>query len=169
MGVKAGEPAEVTDTWLRVLTDERYIKSDGTVHNSAFGGRAIAQPQGSGEWTLELSGRLLSLVTDLDSESRAFCAGRTFAGILYQTVENLRQNGDGFFRMTGCRTDVIFTPTADPAHADLVAYGPTEESKFLIRDWLQDFIQVVRAEQADLVEGLRKPEAMIVLNPGAAG
>ena len=162
MAVAPGEPADLSDVWMRILTDEKYWKrSDGSLHNAAFGGKAIAPPMEPREWTLELSGRLLSVVKNVQQESAAFCTPpRVFAGLMYQTVENLRSAGDSFHKHTGCRTDVIFTPNNDPAHGDLVAYGftqePTQEHRYLIREWLQDFIQYVRPDKCAVIEALRR-------------
>ena len=104
-----------------------------------------------------MSGRLLSQVQNLEQESKNFCTPpRVFAGLMYQTVENLRSDGNSFHKNTGCPTDVIYTPNAiDEAHADLVAYGPTHANRYLIRDWLQEFIQCVRAQNCAAVEQLR--------------
>src|SRR5437764_1230812 len=109
MAVESEQPAESTDVWMRVLTSPDYLKkSDGTVHNSAFGGKAIAPPTESRKWTLELSGRLLSLIKDVEAESAAFCAAPlVFVGVIFQTVENLRSDGESEHVSTGCKTDVI--------------------------------------------------------------
>ena len=77
---------------------------------------------------------------------------REFAGLTYQTVENLRTNGES----TGFPTDVVYTPNADLAHSDFVAYGPSRDNRFLIRDWLQDIIQFVRANNCEIIEALRR-------------
>jgi hypothetical protein len=157
MAVKSGEPAEATDVWMRVLTDKNFLKKDGLLHNKAFTGKAIAEPKPPREWTLEFSGRLLSLVKEVETESAAFCEPpMTFAGIIFQTVENLRSDGNSFHRNSGCRTDVIYTPKPkDVAHADLVAFGPSVEHRYLMRDWLQDFIQYASPGNCAIIEALR--------------
>ena len=158
MAVLPGESAEDADVWMRVLTNSDYIKSDGTVHNSAFSGkRAIAPPADQHPWSLEISGRLLSLVASVESESRAFCSSpMVFAGLIYQTVENLRSNANGSPKSLGCVTDVFYTPkNGDAAHADLVSYGPDVDHKHLLRDWLQDFIQCVPSSRCGVIEALR--------------
>jgi hypothetical protein len=158
MPPQPGAPADLTDVWLRVLTSADYWKkSDGTLHNSAFSGSAIAPPTDQRPWTLEMSGRLLSFVRNLEEESITFCTPpRVFAGLMYQTVENLRSGGNSFHVNTGCPTDVIYTPIGgDGAHADLVAYGPTHANRYLIRDWLQEFIQCIRPHDCAVVEQLR--------------
>jgi hypothetical protein len=158
MALAEGEPADISDVWMRILTDRSYWNSKGLIHNKAFGGKAIAPPQDKKDWTLELSGRLLSLVKDIEKESREFCKPpRVFEGIMFQTVENLRSAGDQYHKATGCKTDVIYTPKpGDVAHADLVAYGPTADNKYVIRDWLQDFIQAIRPNNCAAIEVLRR-------------
>jgi hypothetical protein len=151
MPLTAGEPAEPWDTWLRVITNEKYIKSDGTLHNSAFTGKAISPPDPAKPWALELSGALLSLIGDLRTYGQEFC-GDKFAGFMFQKVENLRNEDRD--------TDVIFTPRteapADPAHSDLVAYRLEFENKAALKDWLQDFIQVARLDKLDGIDALRQ-------------
>jgi hypothetical protein len=147
-----GDPAEPWDVWTRVITNQEYWKKDGTLHNSAFSGKgAIAVPETERPWSHELSGRLLSLITNLQQESAGFCAGmnKQFAGVMFQTVENLRSVASGF------PTDVVHTPSDDAAHGDVIAFGTTDEDRFILRDWLQDFIQYVRPNLLAAVEALR--------------
>jgi hypothetical protein len=159
MAINAGDPAEQSDVWLRVLTAD-YWKRDGTLHNNAFGGQALAAPKEPQGYTLEFSGRLLSMTENVEAEAKEFCAaiGRTFHGVIFQKVENLRSNGYSEHQNTGCRTDVYYTPKAtDNAHADLVAFGlgPTVEHRFLFREWLQEFIQLAAANNCAIIEQLR--------------
>src|SRR4051812_17259125 len=119
MPLQSGSPADERDVWMRILTRPDYLKKDGTLHNSAFSGKAaLAPPASEAPWSLEMSGRLLSLVKDIQGESEAFCvAPLIFSGLMYQTVENLRSQD------SGSNTDVIYTPKpTDDAHADFVAY-----------------------------------------------
>jgi hypothetical protein len=160
-----GEPADVRETWFRVITDENYWKKDGTLKNSAFGGKAISPPDPARPWSHELSGNLLSLVNDVRGHCVAFC-GAKLAGIMYQRVENLRgeqivRRDDGTRPMIGI--NVIYTPQAsNEAHADLVSYG-TAEDKYRLRDWLQDIVQCVRSDKVEAIEPLR--EYVITLLP----
>jgi hypothetical protein len=157
MALNAGDAADASDTWLRVLTAD-YWKRDGKIHNSAFTGQALAAPKEPQGYTLEFSGRLLSLTQDVEAEGREFCKGlrREFYGLIFQKVENLRSEGNSEHQSTGCRTDVFFTPKeTDKAHADLVAFGPTVEHRFLIREWLQEFIQYAAPDNCIIVEQLR--------------
>jgi hypothetical protein len=151
MPLADGDHAEAWDTWLRVVTDERYFKSDGTLANNAFsGGRVISPPDPLRPWSLEISGALLSMIPDLRAYADAFC-GDKFAGYMFQKVENLRDDTNA--------TDVIYTPrVGDSAHADLVAYHLEVENKYVLRDWLQDSIQCVRPDQIDVIYVLRQAE-----------
>jgi hypothetical protein len=159
MPVQPGGAAEDDDVWMRILTNAEYLKKDGTVHNKAFGGKkAIAPPIDQQPWSLEISGRLLSFVKEIEKESIAFCSPpMVFSGLIYQTVENLRSTANGTPRSLGCNTDVIYTPKAhDDAHSDFVAYSADLDHRHLIRDWLQDFIQCVPSDKCEVLEALRK-------------
>lgn len=148
MPLADGDPAEAWDTWLRVITDRKYVKSDGTLSNNAFSGkRVIASPAKPRPWSIELSGALLSMIDDLYSYGHSFCGVR-FAGYMFQLAGKLR-NPD-------LATDVIYTPTADPAHADLVSYRLTIESKYALRDWLQDSIRCVGPDDLGAIDALRQ-------------
>ncbi|WP_214476055.1 hypothetical protein [Mesorhizobium sp. dw_380] len=155
MALNAGDGADAADYWLRVLTNTDYWKADGTLHNAAFGGKAIGQPDAR-PWSIEFSGRLLSLVKDVEKEAIEFCGDKMpFAGVMYQSVENLRT--DGSAAIPSFPTNVIYTPKdSDPAHGDLVAYGPSVEHKYALRDWLQDIIQAVLPDKCNVVEQLRR-------------
>jgi hypothetical protein len=154
MALADGDPAEADDVWLRAITDERYLKPDGTLHNSAFSGRRVLGPPSTPgrPWSLELSGWLLSLIEGLERKCTDFCLGRRFAGVMFQSVEKLRSEASGF------RTDVIFTPKPnDSAHADFVGFGTAD--KFVIRDWLQDMLGAVRPDGLAAIDALRRRSA----------
>lgn len=143
-----GDSAEPWNTWLRVVTDENYIKNDGTVANNAFSGKyVIAPPARPRPWSLELSGALLSHIPDLRVYGRNFC-GDDFAGYMFQKAENLKNDDQA--------TDVIYTPTADPAHADTVAYRLKVEDKYFIRDWLQDIVVCAKPDNLGAIDALRQ-------------
>jgi hypothetical protein len=149
MALADGDPAAAADVWLRAITDEKYWKRDGTLHNSAFSGkRVLGPPSTPGRlWSLELSGWLLSLIAELERKCTDFCGGRPFAGAMFQSLEKLRSELSGF------RTDVIYTPKSDDeSHADLVAFGAAD--KFVIRDWLQDILRCVRPDGLAALEAL---------------
>jgi hypothetical protein len=158
MPLAPGDSADASDVWHRVLTADYWRKRDGRLHNSAFTGKALAPPKQPRGYTLEFSGRLLSLTQNVEQEARAFCnPARRYHGVIFQTVENLRSDGNGFHASTACRTDVIYTPNADIAHADIAFYGPTTENRYLIREWLQDFIQYAAPGNCGIIEVLRPP------------
>jgi len=149
-----GDVAEENDTWLRVITSEHYWKKDGTLHNSAFSGGAIACSSEARPWNMELSGRLLSMVQDIDTESKEFCQklDRPFVGLMFQTVENLSK---GFI----VRTGVYYTPNEDYAHSDFAVFAHMNRSMMhQLRDWLQDFIQCVKPEKAAVTINALRPQ-----------
>ena len=90
-----GDPAEPGDVWLRAITDEKYLKRDGTLHNSAFGGKRVLGPPSTPErpWSMELSGWLLSFIDRLEAKCTDFCSERPFAGVMFQGVDKLRRRG----------------------------------------------------------------------------
>lgn len=154
MPLADGGPAEAGDVWLRAITDDKYLKRDGALHNSAFSGKRVLGPPTTPErpWSIELSGWLLSLIDELEAKCIDFCGGRPFAGVMFQGVEILRSQA------SGVRTDVIYTPKPDDgAHADFVAFGAAD--KFVIRDWLQDMLRTVRPDGLAAIDALRKPPA----------
>jgi hypothetical protein len=156
MALADGDPAETWDTWTRVITSEAYWKKDGTLHNKAFSGKAFAVPETDRPWSHELSGRLLSLVVNLQQESSDFCARieKQFSGIMFQKVEKLRSNTSGF------QTDVVYTPyLEDTAHGDFASFGTSDEDLSGLRDWLQDVIQCMRPEMVSAIEALRQSQS----------
>ena len=99
MSLSDGDPAPDSDVWFRIATHERHIVR-GRVHHSAFGGNAIATPakEKNRPWTRELSGRLRSLVGNVEEEAHAFCRAqsllgggeKTFSGVIYIRVAMAR-------------------------------------------------------------------------------
>jgi hypothetical protein len=154
MPLSDGDPAESWDVWMRVITNGNYWKKDGTLHNSAFKGKgALSTSEESRPWSHELSGRLLSLINDVQQESADFCRAhnKDFHGIMYQTVENLRAEVHGF------PTDVRYTPkSTDPAHGDFVTFNTTDADLPAIRDWLQDFIKALKPDNVAAICALRR-------------
>ena len=91
MPLADGDPAEAWDTWLRVITDEKYFKDDGTLSNKAFSGKkVIAPPAKPRPWSMELSGALLSMIADLRSYGHGFC-GNKFAGYMFEKGEKFAE------------------------------------------------------------------------------
>jgi hypothetical protein len=87
------------------------------------------------------------MIADLRSYADEF-RGNKFAGYMFQKVENLRSEENA--------TDVIYTPrVGDNAHADLVAYHLDPEDKYILRDWLQEPIQCVKPNKAEIIDALR--------------
>jgi hypothetical protein len=158
MPLKPGQPAKAADVWMRVLTNLQHVKKDGKIHNKAFGGKAIAPPTEQKPWSLELSGRLLSLTEDVEKESAAFCVPPLrYAGVMYQYVRTIRN--DGTSENPPFLVDVIYTPqSGDQAHADVVTYGPTVEDRYVLRDWLQELVLYAAPGKCDVIEQLRSTE-----------
>jgi hypothetical protein len=148
MALSDGEPAEPADIWLRVITNERYIRADGRLNNQAFKG-AIAPPDIRRTWSHELSGRLKSLINDIAAESLQFCGVRQkpFVGVMHAVVSALRTQIDN--RIT---TDACYTPKPDDgAHADFVTFDSVDDDLPRIRDWLQEIVKVARANAVSAI------------------
>jgi hypothetical protein len=152
MPLADGDPADADDVWLLAVTDERYLKPDGTLHNSAFSGRRVLGPFTHGRpWSLELSGWLLSFIEELERKCTDFCVRRRFAGVMFQSVEKLRSEASGF------RTDVVYTPRPDDsAHADFAAFGAAD--KFVIR-LAAGYTQGCPPRRAAAIDALRRRPA----------
>ena len=86
------------------------------------------------------------MIDDLQSYGHCFCGDR-FAGYMFQLAGRLR-NPD-------LVTDVVYTPTADRSHADLVSYRLNIESKYALRDWLQESIRCARSDDLGAIDALR--------------
>jgi hypothetical protein len=127
-----------------------------------FPDEAFLQDAATGRpWAQEVSGSLLSLIKNLRTECETFCsalAGAEFHGIMFQSIENLRTNGDGYPRHTFFPTDVCYTPIEpqNRAHADLVTHTKTDDSAKEVRDWLQDMIQAVKPDKLNAVCSMRQ-------------
>jgi hypothetical protein len=162
MPLSDADPAPDGDIWFRIITQERYIKKNGRIHHSAFGGKAISRPapEKRRPWSRELSGRLRSYagyLEDIRCEAIAFCeristAGgkKTFSGIIYARV------ADAKLAWETITTGVHFTPLDnDKAHADLTFNGwPANESKeekerFLL--WLTEKLKGLTSAQLSLL------------------
>jgi hypothetical protein len=153
MSLADGDPAPAVDTWSRIITNAKHWRKDGKVHNKAFTGSAISPPDQARPWSHELSGRLLSLIGDLRVESEGFCAAfkKTFEGLVYQEVANLRGSISDVIQR-----DVRYTPLdRDNAHSDFVTIGSTDANLAEVRDWLQDNLLAVRPADVAAIECLR--------------
>jgi hypothetical protein len=159
MPLSDGDSADDGDTWLRVLTVRRHLRSDGTLHHNAFSGSAIKPPppDKNRRWSHEISGRLVSLAEDVEKEGKAFCeslsraTGQTkeFVGVAYARVEGLRA-------MVECiSTDVCYTPLGhDPAHSDVVFFNSTDSDLDRLRDWLQEVLRPVKSNQLEVLKAV---------------
>ena len=67
-----GDRASDDDCWFRVITDTRWINSDGSLAEQALKGNKLGPPKTLRPWSHELSGRLLSLVSDVAGDSIRF-------------------------------------------------------------------------------------------------
>src|SRR5262249_2542785 len=108
-------------------------------------------------WDHELSGRLLSLTNEFEAEGQRYCRGRSlpFVGVMYASVRTLRAS------VNEIKTDVYYTPieNGDDAHADFVTFGSTDETLFIIRDWLQETVSVALAPNCIVPSALPKKES----------
>jgi hypothetical protein len=154
MALSDGDLADARDTWSRIITDPTYWKKDGTMHNRAFTGKAIAPPLENRSWSHELSGRLLSLIASLKQESEDICLqkSRPFEGIMYREVAALCAMIDG-----DIKADVRYTPIAnqDRAHSDFVTYNTVEAHRQAIRDFLQETVRALKPANIAHLESLR--------------
>lgn len=151
MPLADGDAAESWDAWLRVISNPKYLKNDGTLANNAFSGAVVFREPPVRAWSLELSGALLSLMPNLKAYGEAHC-GEKFAGFMYQQIDKLYHPPHA--------TDVIYTPTIEPkkddAHADLVSFMLTIKEKYVLRDWLQDTVICAKPDKLDEIDKLRK-------------
>jgi hypothetical protein len=150
MSLSDGDPADSGDTWYRVLTDDRYLYADGTIHNRAFKGKNTIAPPPAGKnrkWSHEISGRLLSLVANIAKDAAAFCdemnaqsGGRMkFAGVVYSPVPPIRT------KLQHVETDARYTPLdRDHAHSDVVFFNSSDADKDMLIDWLQSTLKPLK-------------------------
>jgi hypothetical protein len=118
-----------------LITNETHIKR-GIVHHGEFKKWLGPPDDPQRPWKLELSGRLRSLVGSISQDAdqkvktqqaKLVAANRPvpsaikYCGILYSAVEQIRETAD-----LDC--DVIYEPTEDTAHANIVIRdkGPSE-------------------------------------------
>ena len=67
MPLSDGDPADAADVWLRVITNANHVRKDGKLNHQAFKG-AMTSPDTARGWQHELSGRLKSLIGDVEAE-----------------------------------------------------------------------------------------------------
>ncbi|MDI4231476.1 hypothetical protein OZ411_01435 [Bradyrhizobium sp. Arg237L] len=133
--MNAGDSAAPNDVWLRPITNETHIKRS-VVHHGQFK-KWLAPPDDPQKpWKLELSGRLRSLVESIAADAlkkvkaqqdklvtanKPVPSALRYVGILHSTIEDIRAIPE----LVG---DVIYDPTEDNAHANIVVRdkGPNE-------------------------------------------
>jgi hypothetical protein len=153
-----GDAADAADCWFRNITDLRWINDDGTISEQALKGRAIAPAPPQMPWAYEMSGRLLSLVVDVEADGRSFVEvirtkqkkpSKTlqFAGVAHASVGQLGWETSSKLQTCTYHTPVDFpVEFADPAHSDFTVTGPVEESDLdEIRTKLQAVLKVLGA------------------------
>jgi hypothetical protein len=133
--VNSGDPAAPDDIWLRAITNENHIRRTG-VHHAELK-KWLGPPDDSTKpWKLELSGRLRSLVGSISKDALEKVAAQKakliasnksvpstikYCGVVHSTVDGIKSIAD----FDG---DVIYDPTEDLAHANIVVRdkGPNE-------------------------------------------
>jgi hypothetical protein len=164
----AGDRACDSDRWVRVITMATYLNQDGTIHHQALKA-APPLPQDQRRWNHEVSGRLLSLTSDLDGEAISFVASVRqsqrailnplpkafgFYGHVAGTAEAIRE-------IDPKRTDVVYTPmlppepVIDPAHADVTFCDTTDSDVLALCSQLQGRVSVFVPTQTSELEQLR--------------
>jgi hypothetical protein len=169
MTLSDGDPADDSDVWFRIVTQENHIRR-GRVHHGALKGNAIAPPEPGKNrpWQREMSGRLRSRAGTIDQiiqHADAYCdeqtkrggGTKTFQGVMFSRVEAVKL----VYKNT-IPLGVHFTPLrTDRAHADLTFTGwrldtETEREEFLI--WLSGKLQALhRPGQLQLLLEARVP------------
>jgi hypothetical protein len=159
MSLSDGDPASDGDIWFRVVTSQDHIRR-GRVHHSAFTGNAITAPERTKNrpWARELSGRLRSLVGNVEQEAIAYCREMTaqgggeksFHGVIYARVEKLKLTYEYDHSI---KTAACYTPLGrDPAHADFTfsAAWPNDEKDRMLH-WLSDRFEGLHPAQIHLL------------------
>jgi len=152
--VNAGDAAEPDEVWLRPVTNETHLKRN-TVHHGALK-KWIAPPDDPAKpWKLEVSGRLRSLVDNISADAvqsvdaqkaKLMASGKPvpsvlkYCGILYSQANDVRAIAefDG---------DVIFDPTEDPAHANIVIKDKGLDEILTVTDTLIRKLVFLQANQ----------------------
>jgi hypothetical protein len=113
------ERADDDDHWLRHVLEGGFVRGSNPsrVHANSLQKKILLTS--TGPWAAELSGRLLSLATNIaafaeEAAKRANSDSIKFRCVIYSKVATLRSDAN---------VDVYRTPTTgDEAHADLVLY-----------------------------------------------
>jgi hypothetical protein len=148
--VKSGDAAEADDTWLRPITNENHIRR-ATIHHGEFKKWLGPPDDVNSPWKLELSGRLLSLVESISKDANEKVAAQKarlaaaekpipsalkYCGIIHSTVENVRAIPD----LDG---DVIYEPTEDTAHANIVVRDKGPDQILTVTEILMRYLAFI--------------------------
>jgi hypothetical protein len=178
--VAYGERVPDQEIWLRVLTNDDYVATDGSLHENALKGDKIFQKRPRHTWDHELSGRRQSVCKDIEAEGadfvqkiRAAFAHRnkrpppskmTYKGHAFAPAGALRQNFGA-----ALHTDVIHTPVTAPdpledmAHADFAIFGSTDTDLKKIRTFLQSVLKIAPPGTAHQLIAAPAPTAATVV------
>ncbi len=125
--MNAGDAAEPDDIWLRPVTNETHLKGK-MVHHGALKKWITPPDDPLKPWKLEFSGRLRSMITGISADAinkvesqkakliatkKKIPSALKYCGILHIPVESVRS-------IPEFNGDVIYDPTNDPAHANIV-------------------------------------------------
>lgn len=154
--MQSGDPASDDDTWLRPITNSNHLRDGGTrVHHGEFKKWFAAPDDRDKKWKLEISGRLLSLISSISEDAQLKVAtqqerlrskGKTvpssicYIGVLQGEVSTLR-------RTANMRCDVIYEPTDDNAHANIVIYDKGPDQILTIVDSLARVLHLLDHSQ----------------------
>lgn len=141
--MNAGDAAASDDIWLRPVTNENHLKRKA-IHHGALK-KWIAPPDDPLKpWKLEVSGRLLSKIGSISADAvhqvelqkanliaakKNVPSDLEYCGILHPTAESIRSIPD----FDG---DVIYDPTDDPAHANIVIKDKDKSEILTVTDVL---------------------------------
>jgi hypothetical protein len=133
--MNAGDPAAPDDVWLRPITNETHLRRSGVHHGELK--KWVGPPDDPAKpWKLEISGRLRSMVSSISKDAiqkaeaqraKLLAANKKvpsaikYCGLLHSTADDIRS-------ITEFDGDVIYDPTEDLAHANIVVRdkGPSE-------------------------------------------
>ena len=146
------------DVWLRVVTDARWVNTDGSLSEQALKKKALAPPLDPNKpWSHELSGRSLSHAKDVQKNGVFFVdvvrnkqrnpnKHLRFVGVAAATVGDLRP------LCARLKSELVFSPVMevynpffDEAHSDFVVYAANEDSLDEVRTSLQELLILVKS------------------------
>jgi hypothetical protein len=153
--LKAGDPADDADTWLRAVTNSTHIRRGG-VHHAEFKKWLSPPDDPQAGWKLEISGQLLSLVGNiadraqkrvdeqkdkLKAKGKDVPSALQFCGVLHAKVAKVRS-------LLQLSCDVIYDPQpSDDAHANIVILDKGADEIMTVIDALLDCVAWVPKDQ----------------------